>query len=54
MRHNFDDDDEAEECEPTANGEVTTGMGESTQWCVKAKATMVKSNGLDKPILKGY
>ena len=42
MRHTFDDDDEAEECEPTVNGEVITGIGESTQRCVKAMATMVK------------
>ena len=44
----------AEECEPTANGGVITGIGEGTQWCVKARATMVKSNGSDKPILIGY
>ena len=54
VRHTFDDDDGAEECEPTANGGVITGVGESTQWCVKAKATVLKSNGLDKPTLKGY
>lgn len=42
VHHTFDDGDEVEECEPTANGEVVTGVGEGTQWCVKARATMVQ------------
>jgi len=31
VRHTFDHEDEAEECKPTVNGEVITGIGESTQ-----------------------
>ena len=49
VRHTFVDDDEVGELEPTAKGEVITGIGEVTQWCVRAKATMAKRNGLDKP-----
>ena len=45
VRHTFDDDDEVNELEHTANGEDINGIGEITQWCVIAKVTMVKSNG---------
>ena len=40
--------------EPTANGEDIPGIGVGTQWYVKARATMVERNGLDKSNLKGY
>jgi len=40
-----DDDDDVEEVEPVASG------GGSTQGSGKAKGTVVKVNGVDKPIL---
>jgi hypothetical protein len=50
--HTLSDDDEVEEVEPAASGQDTsTSGGEGTQGSEKAKGTVVKVNGVDKPIL---
>ena len=50
--HTLSDDDEVEEIEPPASREDTTEEGESSQGSDKAQGTMVKVNGIDKPILE--